>query len=141
MSVKISFRHYKNYITWTRVKVPVVCEDFIWFIFFGFFYLFTIIVNWHKVNFSQSLRGASVSGSWSHFYTMPIVIRILCEKINNVKISLQIQELRVYPLSLTGYFSRVQEQCLLDFFVFFYVKVASQLSLVSTQQLRRLCQL
>ena len=59
MSVKISFRHYRNYITWTRVKVPVVCGDFIWFIFFGLFYLFTIIVNWHKVNFSQSLRGAS----------------------------------------------------------------------------------
>ena len=28
MSVKISFMHYRNYITWTRVKLPVVCEEF-----------------------------------------------------------------------------------------------------------------
>ena len=29
----------------------------IWFVFFGSFYLFTIIVNWYKVNFSQNLGG------------------------------------------------------------------------------------
>ena len=28
MSIKISFMHYRNYITWTRVKSPVVFEEF-----------------------------------------------------------------------------------------------------------------
>ena len=29
--------------------------NFIWFIFFGSFFLFTVVVNWLKVNFSQNL--------------------------------------------------------------------------------------
>ena len=28
MSIKISFTHYRNYIAWTRVKLPVVFEEF-----------------------------------------------------------------------------------------------------------------
>ena len=28
MSIKISFMHYRNYITWTRVKSPLVFEEF-----------------------------------------------------------------------------------------------------------------
>ena len=39
MSIKTSFMHYKNYITRTRVKLPVVFEEFdtvyiFWFLFF-----------------------------------------------------------------------------------------------------------
>ena len=39
MSITISFMHYRNYITWTRVKLPVVFEEFdlvyvFWFLFF-----------------------------------------------------------------------------------------------------------
>ena len=46
MSMKICFMHYRNYIKLTRVKLPVVFEEFYWFIFFGSILLFTIIVNW-----------------------------------------------------------------------------------------------
>ena len=40
MSITISFMHYRNYITWTRVKLPVVFEEFdlvyvFWFLFFS----------------------------------------------------------------------------------------------------------
>ena len=42
MSVKISFIHYRNYITWTRVKLPVVFEKFdmvyIFWLFFSCYY-------------------------------------------------------------------------------------------------------
>ena len=109
--------------------------------FLAFFIFLLLLSIGTRSTLAKVKGGLQFSGSWSHFYTMPIVIRILCEKINNLKTSLQIQELKMYPLSLTGYFSRVQQQCLLDFFVFFYVKVASQLSLVLIQQPRRLCQL
>ena len=28
MSIKITFMHYRNYITWARVKLPVIFEEF-----------------------------------------------------------------------------------------------------------------
>ena len=28
MSIKVSFMHYRNYITWTRVKSQVIFEEF-----------------------------------------------------------------------------------------------------------------
>ena len=40
MSIKISFMHYRNYITWTRVKLSKVFEEFdmiyIFWLFFSF---------------------------------------------------------------------------------------------------------
>ena len=33
MSIKISFTHYRNYIAWTTVKLPVVFEEFDMFFF------------------------------------------------------------------------------------------------------------
>ena len=42
MLVKISFMHYRNYITSTRVKLPVVFEEFymvyIFWLLFSFYY-------------------------------------------------------------------------------------------------------
>ena len=41
-SIKISFMHYRNYITWTKVKLPVPFEEFdtvyIFWLFFPFHY-------------------------------------------------------------------------------------------------------
>ena len=34
MSVKICFMHYRNYITWTRVKSPVAFDEFDMFFLF-----------------------------------------------------------------------------------------------------------
>ena len=57
MSIKISFMHDRNCITWTRVKLPVVFEEFEMIYIFWLFFLFTVIINWRKVNFSQNLGG------------------------------------------------------------------------------------
>ena len=61
MSITISFMHYRNYITWTRVKLPVVFEEFdLVYVFWFLFFFFTIIVNWWKVNFSKNTGGLQV---------------------------------------------------------------------------------
>ena len=61
VSIKISFMHYRNYITWTRVKLLVVFEElYMVYIFDPLF--FTIIVNWLKVNFSKNLGGGGGGG-------------------------------------------------------------------------------
>ena len=40
--VKTSFMHYRNYITWTRVKLPVVFAEFymvyVFWLLFSFYY-------------------------------------------------------------------------------------------------------
>ena len=47
MSIKISFMHYRNHITWTRVKLPVVFEEvdmvYIFWLFFSFHYHFQLV--------------------------------------------------------------------------------------------------
>ena len=40
MSIKISFMHYSSYIAWTRVKLPVVFEEFDIVYIFCFLFLF-----------------------------------------------------------------------------------------------------
>ena len=42
--IKISFIHYRNYITWTRVNIPVVFEEF------DLVYVFWLLVscNYHR---------------------------------------------------------------------------------------------
>ena len=49
MSIKISFMQYKNYITWTRVTLPVVFEEF------DTVYIFWLIFTFHY--YCQSVRG------------------------------------------------------------------------------------
>ena len=46
ISIKISFIHYRNYITWTRVKLPSLFQEFHMVNIFGSFLLFTTIVYW-----------------------------------------------------------------------------------------------
>ena len=41
MSIKISFMQYKNYITWTRVTLPVVFEEF------DMVYIFRLLFTFH----------------------------------------------------------------------------------------------
>ena len=41
MSIKISFMHYRNYITWTRVKSAVAFEEF------DMFYLLWLLFSFH----------------------------------------------------------------------------------------------
>ena len=41
MSMKISFMQYRNYITWTRVTLPVVFEEF------DMFYIFWLLFTFH----------------------------------------------------------------------------------------------
>ena len=41
MSIKVSFIHYRNCITWTRVKLPVVFEEF------GIVYVFGFLCSLH----------------------------------------------------------------------------------------------
>ena len=43
--IKISFNHYKNYITWIRVKLPIAFEEYDPCMFSRSFFLLTIIVN------------------------------------------------------------------------------------------------
>ena len=47
MSIKTSFMHYRNYITWTRVKLPVVFEEFdmvyIFWLLFSFHYYYQLV--------------------------------------------------------------------------------------------------
>ena len=51
---------FKHYMKSTRVMLPVVFEEFeVAYIFFAIFFLFIIIVNLHKANFSKSLGGGS----------------------------------------------------------------------------------
>ena len=38
MSIKVSFIHYRNCITWARVKLPVVFEEFDIVYVFGFLF-------------------------------------------------------------------------------------------------------
>ena len=52
MSIKICCTHY---IKWARVMLPIVFEDFELVWIFCYFFLFTIIFNWSKVNFSKNL--------------------------------------------------------------------------------------
>ena len=41
MSIKVSFIHYRNYITWTRVKLPAVFQEF------DMFYVFWLLFSFH----------------------------------------------------------------------------------------------
>ena len=41
MSIKIIFMHYRNYITWTRIKLPVVFEEF------DMVYIFLLLFSFH----------------------------------------------------------------------------------------------
>ena len=41
MAIKINFMHYRNYITWTRITLPVVFEEF------DMFYVFWLIFSFH----------------------------------------------------------------------------------------------
>ena len=41
MAIKISFMHYRNYIIWTRITLPVVFEEF------DMFYVFWLIFSFH----------------------------------------------------------------------------------------------
>ena len=45
MSIKIIFMHNRNYITWTRVKLPVLFVEFDMVYIFWLFFLFTVIVS------------------------------------------------------------------------------------------------
>ena len=54
MSIKINFMHYMK---WARVMVPVVFEKFEPVCIFLLFFLFTVSVNWQKVNFWQKSGG------------------------------------------------------------------------------------
>ena len=52
MSIKICCTHYMK---WARVMLPIVFEEFELVWIFCYFFLFTIIFNWSKVNFSKNL--------------------------------------------------------------------------------------
>ena len=52
MPIKISFMHYMKS---TRVMLPVVFEEFEVAYIFSYFFLFIIIVDLHKANFSKNL--------------------------------------------------------------------------------------
>ena len=45
MSIKIIFMHNRNYITWARVKLPVLFVEFDMVYIFWLFFLFTVIVS------------------------------------------------------------------------------------------------
>ena len=48
MSIKTSFMHYKNYITWTRVKLPVVFEEFDMVYIFWLLFFFPLVLSVDK---------------------------------------------------------------------------------------------
>ena len=48
MSIKTSFMHYKNYITWTRVKLPVVFEEFDMVYIFWLLFSFPLLLSVDK---------------------------------------------------------------------------------------------
>ena len=51
ISIKIYFMHY---MSWTRVMLPVVFEEFeMVYMFYYTFFLLTIIFNWKKVHYSK----------------------------------------------------------------------------------------
>ena len=58
MSIKISFMHYRNYFTWTKVKLPVVFEEFymVYMVFLAPF-LFSL-----SLSFGKSLTSARIKG-------------------------------------------------------------------------------
>ena len=47
MSIKVSFIHYRNCITWARVKLPVVFEEFdmiyVFWLLFSFHYHYQLV--------------------------------------------------------------------------------------------------
>ena len=47
MSIKVSFILYRNCITWTRVQLPVVFEDFaivyVFWLLFSFYYYYQLV--------------------------------------------------------------------------------------------------
>ena len=45
MSIKIIFMHNRNYMTWARVKLPVLFAEFDMIYIFLLFFLFTVIVS------------------------------------------------------------------------------------------------
>ena len=45
MSIKIIFMHNRNYITWARVKLPVLFVEFDMVYIFWLFFLFTVIAS------------------------------------------------------------------------------------------------
>ena len=45
MSIKIIFMHNRNYMTWARVKLPVLFAEFDMVYIFWLFFLFTVIVS------------------------------------------------------------------------------------------------
>ena len=53
MSIKISFLHYRNYITWTRVKSAVAFEEF------DMVYLLWLVFSFHYQCQSFSIRKMS----------------------------------------------------------------------------------
>ena len=49
VSIKISFMHYRNYITWTKGKLPVVFEEF------DMVYVFWLLFSFHY--YCQLVKG------------------------------------------------------------------------------------
>ena len=61
MSIKISFMHYRNYITWTKVKSPLVFEEFdLVCPFMAFFFSLSLSI-YKNVNLSKYPVGAEAA--------------------------------------------------------------------------------
>ena len=88
MSIKISFIRYRNYITWTRVKLPVVFEEFdlvyVFWLRFSFHY--------HCQLVKDQLKQKSGGGGWAAASPSPSVstglnmtLKMLKDKIKKRK--------------------------------------------------------
>ena len=56
MSIKTSFMHYRNYITWTRGKLPVFFEEF------DVVYIFWLLFSFHY--YYQLVKGQPLAKNW-----------------------------------------------------------------------------
>ena len=80
MSIKVNFILYRNCITWTRVKLPVVFEDFDMVYVFWLF-LLSLSIGKRSINFSK------IWGGFSGFYAPEQVYDGLTDQFQKYQIA------------------------------------------------------
>ena len=71
MSIKITFMHYRNYITWTRVKLLVVFEEFY------MVYIFWLLFSFHYYCQLGKSQVSSAISWFSKLIPIPVWIEVL----------------------------------------------------------------